>query len=83
MATQLKKKVKKVPFFLMAGPLPPPLLMARPLKNNFFLRLPSPMYQTFFSVRRLGKIFIQAYAYQKIPLPFWYNKKCTCGNMKF
>ena len=38
---QNKKKVsKKVLFSLMARPLPPPLLMDRPLVEEFFLRLP-------------------------------------------
>ena len=38
MATQLKKKIKVI-FSLMAGPLHPlsqPLLMARPLREEFF-----------------------------------------------
>ena len=29
-----------VPFSLVAGPLPPPLLVVGPLEKNFFLRLP-------------------------------------------
>ena len=36
-----KKRLKKVTFSLMAGPLPPPpLLMARSLREELFLRLP-------------------------------------------
>ena len=36
-----KKKVpKKTLFSLMARPFPPPLLMARPLVEDFFLRFP-------------------------------------------
>ena len=38
MATKLKTIIKKGFFFLIAGPLP--LLMARPLRKELFLRLP-------------------------------------------
>ena len=36
-----KKRLKKVIFFLMARPITsPPFLMARPLREELFLRLP-------------------------------------------
>ena len=67
MATKIQIKIlKKVIFSLMAGPLPPPVLMARPLREEFFLRLPLRQ-QSMFSLRGYMHNAVQ-YSVKKIYL---------------